>query len=106
VAVSPVVLAAAATSIAVLYLAARRFASAGRVALADTDIYSLDWLTSADHRPLPAPDHPPPAADGWRTVTVCGLAAAEDLLDLLEATGYEEQELIVLGDSRFAVRWR
>jgi hypothetical protein len=103
--VSPVILAAA-SALAFLYLVARRCGLGRRAALADTDVYSLDWLTSPDRRPLPAAGHPPPAADGWQTVTVHGLAAAEDLLDLLESLGYEEQELIVLGNSRFAVRWR
>ena len=102
---SPVILAAA-SAIGFLYLVVRRYGLARRAALAETDVYTLDWLTSPDHRPLPAGGRPVPAADGWQTVTVHGLAAAEDLLDLLEATGYEEQELIVLGNSRFAVRWR
>ena len=100
---SPAILAASA--IAVLYLVARRCGLARRAALADTDVYSLDWRTSPDHRPLPAGGNSVPAG-GWQTVTVYGLATAEDLLDLLEAQGYEEQELIVLGNSRFVVRWR
>jgi hypothetical protein len=102
--VSPVLLAAASAT-AVLYLVARWHRLSRRSALADTDVYSLDWHTSPDHRPLPSGGDPVPA-DGWQTVTVHGLAAAEDLLDLLESQGYEEQELIVLGNSRFVVRWR
>ena len=34
------------------------------------------------------------------------LPCAQDLLDCLEAHGYEERELVVTGNSSFAVRWR
>jgi len=42
----------------------------------------------------------------WQLTTVSALCDAEDLLDCLEARGYEERELVVLGNSAFAVRWR
>jgi hypothetical protein len=42
----------------------------------------------------------------WHLTTVSALSEAEDLLDLLEAQGYEERELVVMGNSCFAVRWR
>lgn len=45
------------------------------------------------------------AAD-WQLTTVDDLSAAEDLLDCLEAHGYAERELVVTGNSSFAVRWR
>lgn len=42
----------------------------------------------------------------WNLTTVTALSDAEDLLDSLEMQGYEERELMVLGNSCFAVRWR
>ncbi len=42
----------------------------------------------------------------WHLTTVSALCDAEDLLDSLEMQGYEERELVVLGNSCFAVRWR
>ncbi|MBN9519885.1 hypothetical protein J0H58_15395 [bacterium] len=47
-----------------------------------------------------------PARIDWQLTTVDNLSAAEDLLDCLEAHGYAERELVVLGNSTFAVRWR
>jgi hypothetical protein len=46
-----------------------------------------------------------PRAD-WQLATVDDLTDAEDLLDSLECRGYEDRELVVLGNSCFAVRWR
>jgi len=42
----------------------------------------------------------------WQLTPVDDLTAAEDLLDCLEAQGYAERELVVLGNSCFAVRWK
>jgi len=42
----------------------------------------------------------------WHLTTVSALCDAEDLLDCLETQGYAERELVVLGNSCFAVRWR
>ncbi len=47
-----------------------------------------------------------PSRTEWQLTTVSDLTAAEDLLDSLEAHGYAERELVVLGNSCFAVRWR
>jgi hypothetical protein len=47
-----------------------------------------------------------PARTDWQLATVTDLTDAEDLLDSLEAQGIEERELVVLGNSCFAVRWR
>lgn len=47
----------------------------------------------------------PPRSD-WQLATVDALGDAEALLDCLEARGFEERELVVLGDRSFAVRWR
>ena len=52
-------------------------------------------------------NHPQSAArTDWRMTTVDDLTDAEDLLDCLENQGVEERELVVLGNSCFAVRWR
>ena len=51
--------------------------------------------------------HPQSAArTDWRMTTVDDLTHAEDLLDCLENQGVEERELVILGNSCFAVRWR
>jgi hypothetical protein len=103
--VSPV-LWLAATAIAVLYLIVRRLARAVPAALSDTAVHRLEWRTAYEHHPLAEGRRAQPAADGWRTVAVGGLAAAEDLLDAVERAGFTESELIVLGDAVFVVRWR
>jgi hypothetical protein len=54
----------------------------------------------------PTETPPPPALAEWHLLTVSALCEAEDLLDCLEAQGYQERELIVLGNCCFAVRWR
>ena len=46
------------------------------------------------------------ASTEWQLTTVNDLTAAEELLDCLENQGIAERELVVLGDSCFAVRWR
>jgi hypothetical protein len=97
---------AVASALVAGYLVARRRVPACAHALADTAHFSLDWLTAYELRPLQGGERPAPPTGGWQTVVVEGLSAAEDLLDALEAAGCEEQELLVLGDSAFAVRWR
>lgn len=47
---------------------------------------------------------PPPCE--WHLTTVPDLTTAEGLLDCLENQGIAERELVVLGNSCFAVRWR
>ncbi len=42
----------------------------------------------------------------WNLTAVAALCDAEDLLDILEKQGVAERELVVLGNSCFAVRWR
>ncbi len=42
----------------------------------------------------------------WQLTSVNNLTDATDLLDCLENQGIAERELIVLGNSSFAVRWR
>jgi hypothetical protein len=46
------------------------------------------------------------AGADWNLTTVSALCDAEDLLDSLEMQGFGERELVVLGNSCFAVRWR
>jgi hypothetical protein len=103
--VSPVLLLAAA-AVAVLFLVARRFIRPAPAALADTAVHQVEWKTAYEHHPLSEGRRTHATADGWRTVAVGGLAAAEDLLDAVERAGFPESELIVLGDAVFVVRWR
>jgi hypothetical protein len=46
------------------------------------------------------------SAKEWQLTTVDNLTAAEELLDLLENQGFAEREVVILGNARFAVRWR
>jgi hypothetical protein len=45
-------------------------------------------------------------ASDWQLTAVDNLTHAEELLDSLENQGYEDRELVVMGNSSFAVRWR
>ena len=47
-----------------------------------------------------------PAQNDWQLTTVSDLCDAEEMLDCLEYQGYTERELLILGNSCFAVRWR
>jgi hypothetical protein len=42
----------------------------------------------------------------WHLQSVSDLTESENLLDSLEACGFADREFVVLGDYRFAVRWR
>ena len=48
----------------------------------------------------------PATRSDWHLTTVSALSDAEELLDVLEYQGHSERELVVLGNSCFAVRWR
>jgi hypothetical protein len=50
--------------------------------------------------------YPAPVRSDWQLTTVAALHDAEELLDVLENQGFAERELVVLGNSTFAVRWR
>jgi|SRR6516165_7765549 hypothetical protein len=63
-------------------------------------------LKDAGADTLPAGGVRTPAGAEWQLTTVNDLTAAEELLDCLENQGVEERELVVLGNSCFAVRWR
>ena len=47
-----------------------------------------------------------PVRTDWQLTAIDDLTHAEELLDCLENQGYAERELIVMGNSSFAVRWR
>ncbi len=47
-----------------------------------------------------------PVGTPWHTKTLSNLRQVEDLLDCLEASGVEDREVHILGESTFAVRWR
>ncbi|MBY0456746.1 MAG: hypothetical protein K2V38_05380 [Gemmataceae bacterium] len=88
------------SAVYVLTVKAKEAALAGEntvVGLADP---AADTLATARHRTAPA------TRTEWNLATVTALSDAEELLDVLECQGYEERELVVLGNSSFAVRWR
>jgi hypothetical protein len=93
-------------AIALLYLVARQVAARPAEPAADTGLHSLDWLARANAAEVLARSGATPAADGWQSLTVSELLCAEELLDQAETAGFEERELIVLGNSTFLVRWR
>lgn len=76
---------------------------------------ALDAELPADRATDPAADtlaasisQTPGPADptDWKLMTVTSLRDAERLLDWIEAHGFAERELVVLGNASFAVRWR
>lgn len=73
-------------------------ALAGETTFADA-VASAETLSGGCH-------HPASARTDWQLTTVSALNDAEDLLDTLENQGFAERELVVLGNSCFAVRWR
>ncbi len=73
-------------------------ALAGETTLSDA-LASVETLAGGrEMAPLPRTD--------WNLTTVTALSDAEELLDVLEMKGHAERELVVLGNSCFAVRWR
>ncbi|MBX9624836.1 MAG: hypothetical protein K2X82_13610 [Gemmataceae bacterium] len=46
------------------------------------------------------------AERAWAMTTLTNLSEAEEALDWAEVHGFAERELVVLGNSSFAVRWR
>jgi hypothetical protein len=64
-------------------------------------------LGNPTHETLPHPLAFEPASRAdWQLATVTNLRDAEDMLDCLENQGVAERELVILGNSCFAVRWR
>jgi hypothetical protein len=95
------VVAGAAVSLTALYVMATQAAARPALAGENTVVGLAD--PSAETLRIDAPARP--RAD-WQLATVHNLSEAEDILDSLEAHGCEDRELVVLGNSCFAVRWR
>ncbi len=74
-------------------------ALAGETTLANSADPAAETLTTGRHLT-------PSTRTDWQLTTVSALSDAEELLDMLENQGIEERELVVLGNSCFAVRWR
>ena len=85
----------------ILYALARRSAPA-----LDGDASALAART--DRQPSEGSRERAALADPtvWRSVTVSDLSTAEELLDRAEQEGYQDRELVMLGNSTFLVRWR
>ena len=73
-------------------------APAGETTLSDAVATAETLAGGREMAPLPRND--------WNLTTVTALNDAEELLDVLEMKGFAERELVVLGNSCFAVRWR
>lgn len=100
-AITFLILAGAAVSLTALYVMATQ--AAVRPALAgDNTVVGLADAASETLRG----DTPARARTEWQLATVDNLTRAEDLLDSLEARGFADRELVVLGNSCFAVRYR
>jgi hypothetical protein len=74
-------------------------ALAGETTIANAADPAAETLASGRHI-VPA------TRTDWQLTTVSALHDAEELLDVLEFQGVAERELVVLGNSCFAVRWR
>ncbi len=74
-------------------------ALAGETTLANHADPAAETLASGRHLA-------PATRTDWHLTTVSALCDAEELLDVLECQGFAERELVVLGNSCFAVRWR
>jgi hypothetical protein len=72
---------------------------AGETTIASAADPSAETLASGRHLA-------PATRTDWQLTTVSDLSDAEELLDMLENQGVTESELVVLGNSCFAVRWR
>ena len=87
-----------------VYVLVKAKEAQGALAGADTVVglgsASADTLSTGGNHLTPA------TRTDWRLATVSALCDAEDMLDTLEYQGYAERELVVLGNSCFAVRWR
>lgn len=92
-----------ATALSAVYVYATKTepaeALAGETTIANSADPAAETLASGP-RPVPM------TRIEWQLTTVTVLSDAEDLLDSLECQGFMERELVVLGNSCFAVRWR
>lgn len=97
------ILAVSAVAVTAAYAVATRTAEpalAGQTTAVGLGDAAAETLRSTGDRLLPR------VGTDWQLTTVDDLTAAEDLLDQLENQGYAERELVVLGNSSFAIRWR
>jgi hypothetical protein len=74
-------------------------ALAGETTLSNSADPATETMASGHHQT-------PATRTEWQLTTVTALSDAEELLDMLENQGIEERELVVMGNSCFAVRWR
>src|SRR6202035_772058 len=74
-------------------------ALAGETTLSNSTDPATETLASGRHLT-------PAVRTDWQLTTVSALSEAEELLDVLENQGVTERELVVLGHSCFAIRWR
>lgn len=92
--------------IAIVFTAAYIMAARSAADAALAGEHTAVGLADAGSETLVGGHLQPRACSDWQLTTVNDLHDAEDLLDCLEAQGIDERELVVLGNSCFAVRWR
>lgn len=95
-----IIIAGAAVSLTVLYVMATQ-AAVRPAMVGDNTAVGL-----ADPAAQTCIDAPSRIRTEWQLTTVDNLSRAEDLLDSLEARGFADRELVVLGNSCFAIRYR
>ena len=100
-AITFVIIAGAAIGLTALYVMATQAAVRPALAGDNTVVGLADPAAETLRMNTPAR-----TATEWQLTTVDNLSRAEDLLDSLEAHGYADRELVVLGNSCFAVRYR
>jgi hypothetical protein len=104
---SPAVLVAGASAVVLLWIVARRLFAARRAgSAAETADHLLDRVTRYDLQPQPGGTAWPAQDAGHELIVVRDLAAAEDLLDRLDAAGCDGREMVVLADSTVLLRRR
>ena len=65
-----------------------------------------DFAWALEHHRELEQQYPGESVVVWQKQVIAHGSDAEELLDMLETQGYAERELVVLGNSCFAVRWR
>jgi hypothetical protein len=104
---SPAVLIAGASAVVLLWIVTRRLLAARRTgSAAETADHRLDRVTRYDLQPLPGGTARPAQDAGHELIVVRDLAAANDLLDRLDAEGRDGWELVVLADSTVLIHRR
>jgi hypothetical protein len=67
---------------------------------------SLTTLLLPSVAPPVTPPAPPTSCGEWQVAAVGTDWEAAELLELAEADGYTERQVLIAGDSSFIVRWR